>query len=94
MFGRAVAADVAVRQLTPHVCGVVQRHSYVSLRFAESANPAEIADEVGNSLETLLSTSTHMIAELKAKGRVSAKILIEDARSGHILVTCDEALTA
>lgn len=70
------------------------RHSYASLRFAESANPAEIADEMGNSLETLLSTYTHVIAELKGKRRVSAKKLIKEARSACITVASDEAEAA
>jgi integrase len=56
------------------------RHSYVSLRFAESANAAEIADEVGNSLEVLLSTYTHVIAELRGVSGLSAEALIIEAR--------------
>lgn len=70
------------------------RHSYVSLRFAESANAAEIAEEVGNSLEVLLSTYTHVIAELRGTKAVSARELIAKARRGHKLVTRNEALTA
>ncbi len=36
--------------------------------FAERANPAEIADEMGHSLEVLFSTYAHVIAELKGAG--------------------------
>jgi hypothetical protein len=69
------------------------RHSYVSLRFAESANAAEIAEEVGNSLEVLLSTYTHVIAELRGARTVSAEALILKARRGHKLVTWKDAST-
>ena len=55
----------------------------MSLRFAESANAAEIAEEVGNSLEVLLSTYTHVIAELRGASTVSAEALILEARRGH-----------
>lgn len=44
------------------------RHSYASLRFAERANPAEIAEEMGHSLEVLFSTYAHVITELKGIG--------------------------
>ena len=66
------------------------RHSYASLRFAERANPAEIADEMGHSLEVLFSTYAHLIAELKGAGPVSAEALILEARCGHILTTSSE----
>ena len=70
------------------------RHSYASLRFAERANPAEIADEMGHSLEVLFNTYAHVIAELKGVGPVSAEALILEVRSGHILVTSPENTTA
>ena len=69
------------------------RHSYVSLRFAESANAAEIAEEVGNSLEVLLSTYTHVIAELRGTSTVSAEALILEARRGHKSVTWKDTST-
>ena len=64
------------------------RHSYASVRFAESVNAAEIAEEMGHSLETLFSTYAHVIVELRGTGTVSAEKLILAARNGHILVTC------
>ena len=70
------------------------RHSYASVRFAERANPAEIADEMGHSLEVLFSTYAHVIAELKGAGQVSAESLILEARRGHISVTSSEDLTS
>lgn len=66
------------------------RHSHASLRFAEGVNPAEIAEEMGHSLETLLNTYTHVIKTLAGQGRVSGDELIREARRGHILVTRDQ----
>jgi integrase len=63
------------------------RHSYASLRFAERANPAEIAEEMGHSLEVLFGTYAHVMADLKGIAAVSAEELILKARSGHISVT-------
>jgi hypothetical protein len=48
-------------------------------------NPAEIADEMGHSLEVLFSTYAHVIAELKGAGKVSAEDLILEARRGRTL---------
>ena len=70
------------------------RHSYASLRFAERANPAEIADEMGHSLEVLFNTYAHVIAELKGAGPVTAEALILEALRGHILVTSSGDSTA
>jgi integrase len=58
------------------------RHSHASLRFAEAINPAEIAEEMGHSLETLLNTYTHVIEDLAGQGPVNADDLIAQARSG------------
>jgi hypothetical protein len=66
------------------------RHSYASLRFAERTNPAEIAEEMGHSLEVLFNTYAHVIADLKGTAAVSAEALIFGARRGHILVTSTE----
>jgi integrase len=65
------------------------RHSLASLLFAEGQNPAEIAEQLGHSLETLLSTYVHVIEELRGTRRRTAQELIREARigSGHILVT-------
>ena len=66
------------------------RHSLASLLFAEGRNPAEIADSMGHSLQTLLGTYTHVIQELRGAGRVDPAELIREAREpGHILVTQD-----
>jgi integrase len=68
------------------------RHCCASLRFAEGVNPAEIASEMGHSLETLLGTYTHVIKELAGQGVVSGDKLIGAARRVHILVTRDDAV--
>jgi integrase len=67
------------------------RHSLASLLFAEGRNPAEIAEQMGHTLQTLLSTYTHVIEELRGSPRKSAETLIRQARAkgGHILVTQD-----
>jgi integrase len=56
------------------------RHSLASLLFAEGVNPAEIAETMGHSLQTLLDTYTHVIEELRGQERRSAEALIRDAR--------------
>ncbi|MSX03272.1 MAG: tyrosine-type recombinase/integrase [Actinobacteria bacterium] len=63
------------------------RHSYASLRFAEQVNPVVIAAETGDTLETLLRTYVHVIAELAGSSVWDGDQLISDARSGHIPVT-------
>jgi integrase len=65
------------------------RHSLASLLFAEGRNPAEIAEQMGHTVQTLLSTYTHVIEELRGSPRQSAETLIRKARTrrGHILVT-------
>jgi integrase len=56
------------------------RHSFASLCFAERRNPREIADLLGHSLQTLLSTYVHIIEELKDAERVDAEALIRESR--------------
>lgn len=57
------------------------RHSYVSLRIHEGQlSVAEIAAEVGNSPETLLSTYTHVFEELKNHPKIPAELQITKAR--------------
>ena len=68
------------------------RHCCASLRFAEGINPAEIAGEMGHSLETLLRTYTHVIKELAGQRIVSGDELIREARRVHILVTRRDAI--
>jgi hypothetical protein len=43
-------------------------------------NPAEIAERMGHSLETLLRTYTHVIEELRGAEREPAETLIAKAR--------------
>ena len=66
------------------------RHSLASLLYAEGRNPAEIAQIMGHSVETLSSTYTHVIKELEGSGPQDPTSLITAARTGgHILVTQD-----
>jgi integrase len=56
------------------------RHSFASLLFAEGTNPAEIAEQMGHSLQTLLNTYTHVIEELRGQPPRPAEALIREAR--------------
>jgi integrase len=56
------------------------RHSLASLRFQEGGNPAEIAETMGHSIQTLLGTYTHVIEELRGQPGESAETLIRNAR--------------
>ena len=56
------------------------RHSLASLLFAEGRNPAEIAEQLGHSLQTLLGTYTHVLEELRDKPPQGAEALIQAAR--------------
>jgi integrase len=56
------------------------RHSLASLLFAEGRNPAEIAEELGHSLQVLLGTYVGVIEELRGKPRQTAEALIRAAR--------------
>jgi integrase len=58
------------------------RHSFASLLFAERRNPAEIAEQLGHSLQTLFGTYTHVIEELRGQDRVKAEDVIRTARRG------------
>jgi hypothetical protein len=59
------------------------RHSYASLLFAEGMNPAEIAEQLGHSIQTLLKTYTHVMEELRGQPRGPGEELIRDARGQH-----------
>ena len=59
------------------------RHSFASLLFLEGVNPAEIAEQLGHSLQMLLSTYTHVIEELRGQERQSAEALIKRARDAN-----------
>jgi integrase len=63
------------------------RHSFASLLFVEGINPVEIAEQMGHSLQMLLSTYTHVIEELRGGERQSAEELIKQARE-EMLTQC------
>jgi integrase len=56
------------------------RHSLASLLFAEQGNPAEVAAQMGHTLQTLFSTYVHVIEEYRGKRRVDAAEAIRAAR--------------
>jgi integrase len=57
------------------------RHSFASLLLAEQMNPAEIAGQLGHSLQVLFSTYAHVIEDMRGSGRVSAEAAIRAARA-------------
>jgi integrase len=57
------------------------RHSLASLLLAEQMNPAEIAAQMGHTLQTLFGTYAHVIEELRGSPRVNAEAEIRTARS-------------
>jgi integrase len=78
---RRVFAPAAHAAGMPNVRPYDLRHSFASLLFAEGVNPAEIAEQLGHSLQTLLGTYTHVIEELRGRDRESAETLIREARA-------------
>src|SRR5581483_5869187 len=56
------------------------RNSFASLLLAEQTNTAEIAAQLGHSLQMLFSTYAHVIEELRGAGRISAEKEIAAAR--------------
>jgi integrase len=56
------------------------RHGFASLLFAERQNPAEIASQMGHSLQMLLSTYTHVLEELREVDGLDAEEAILAAR--------------
>lgn len=56
------------------------RHSFASLLFAEGVNPAEIAEQMGHSLQMLFSTYAHVMEELRGQAVGDAEALIREAR--------------
>lgn len=57
------------------------RHSFASLLLHEGRNPAYIAEQMGHSIQTLLSTYIHIIEELRDAAPKSADELIKEARA-------------
>jgi integrase len=76
---KPVIEDVGLQDVRPYDL----RHSLASLLFAERLNPAEIAEQMGHSLQTLLGTYTHVIEELRGEPARSAETLIREARAGR-----------
>lgn len=61
------------------------RHSFASLLIHEGRlSVAEIADQMGHSTLMLLSTYTHLFAELKNQPKVSADVQIAKARARRV----------
>jgi integrase len=56
------------------------RHALASLLFAEGRNPAEIAQQLDNTIETLLSTYVHVIENLRGQPQQKAEDVIPKAR--------------
>jgi len=56
------------------------RHSFASLLLAERTNPAEIAAQLGHSLQVLFATYAHVIEDLRGSGRLDADEEIRRAR--------------
>ena len=57
-------------------------HSLASLLIAEHANPAEIAAQLGHTMQTLFSTYAHVIEELRGREGVTAEGEIRAIRAG------------
>jgi integrase len=57
------------------------RHSFASLLLAEQRNPAEVAEALGHSLQTLFSTYAHVLNELRGQPRQTAESIIRKARA-------------
>lgn len=60
------------------------RHSFASLLFAEHANAAEVAEQLGHSPQVLLSTYLHVIEDLRGVGKVNAEKQIRTARAAAV----------
>jgi integrase len=63
------------------------RHSLASLLFAEGRNPAEIAEQLGNTIETLMSTYLHIIEDLRGQRPQKAENVIRKARQARVTQT-------
>ena len=57
------------------------RHSFASLLIAEQTNPAEIAGQLGHSLQTLFTTYAHVIEDLRGGAKLPAERQITRART-------------
>ena len=57
------------------------RHAFASLLLAEHKSLAEVAGQLGDTIQTTGSTYVHVIAELRGRGRLDAAAEIRAARS-------------
>jgi integrase len=73
---KTAAATAGLGQVRPYAL----RHSFASLLLAEQTNPAEIASQLGHSLQMLFSTYAHVIEDLRGEGRIDADEAIRRAR--------------
>lgn len=78
-WGRRHYAD-AIRAVggpsTPYKC----RHAFASLLLAEGKTLAEVAAQIGDTVQTTSDTYVHVIAELRGQGPVKASDEIRAAR--------------
>ncbi len=63
------------------------RHSFASLLLAEQMNTAEVARQLGHSLQTVYGTYAHVIDELVGRARVSVEAEIRTARKARKIRT-------
>lgn len=71
------AREAGMEQPTPYAL----RHSLASLLFHEGRNLADIAGQMGHDVQTLATTYTHVIEELRDAPRRPAEKLVRDARA-------------
>jgi integrase len=57
------------------------RHSFASLMFASGSNPAEIAAQLGHSLQTLFGVYVNVIEELRGRDNIDPEAEIRAARA-------------
>lgn len=57
------------------------RHSFASLLVAEQTNPAEIAGQLGHTLQTLFGTYAHVIEDLRGRTAIDPESEIRAARA-------------
>lgn len=81
-LAQVLAVLEQTREQIPGIRPYDLRHSFASLLIHEGRHSvAQIADQMGHSVQTLLSTYTHLINELKDQPKVSAQEQIEQAQA-------------
>jgi integrase len=73
---REAAETIGLKDVRPYDL----RHSLASILMAEQRNPAEIAAQLGHTLQTLFGTYAHVIEELRGREGVNAEEEIRAAR--------------